>query len=128
MGESATAVRFLLKCASCCIACFERVIRFLTKQAYIMMTISGNNFCCSAKEAFYLMLRSASQYTLTCAITRLFFTLGKLSIVVASAFLGYVLMIELDQYKDKIYSPVFLTIIFALVSYPTAAAFMNLFE
>lgn len=93
MSESVTAVKFLLKCAACCIACFERIIRFLTKQAYIMMTISGKNFCSSAKEAFYLMVRSASQYTLTCAITRLFFTLGKLSIVVSSAFLGYVLMI-----------------------------------
>ena len=45
----AAAVNFVVKCAACCIACFERLIRFLTDNAYIMMAITGKNFCASAR-------------------------------------------------------------------------------
>lgn len=37
--------KYALKCASCCIACFQRIVRFLTRNAYIMMAISGKGFC-----------------------------------------------------------------------------------
>lgn len=49
MEEQAAPAKFALKCASCYIACFEKIIRFLTENAYIMMAISGENFCSSAK-------------------------------------------------------------------------------
>jgi hypothetical protein len=45
----AAAVNFVVKCAACLVACFERIIRFLTENAYIMMAITGNNFCVSAR-------------------------------------------------------------------------------
>ena len=43
------AVNILIKCGSCLIACFERLVRFLTDSAYIMLAITGKNFCKSAQ-------------------------------------------------------------------------------
>ena len=37
-------------------------------------------------------------------------------------------MTMVDEYKTTIYSPVFMTILFAIVTYPVANAFMSLFE
>ena len=32
---------YLVRCARCCLACFERFVRFITKNAFLMMAISG---------------------------------------------------------------------------------------
>ena len=48
----------IIKFLRCCIACFERFIRFITRNAVIMMAITGEGFCDSAHQAFYLILRS----------------------------------------------------------------------
>ena len=44
----------------CCLACFERFIRFISHNAFIMMAITGEGFCTAAHEAFYLILRSSA--------------------------------------------------------------------
>lgn len=32
---------YFVRCATCCLACFERFVRFVTKNAFLMMAISG---------------------------------------------------------------------------------------
>lgn len=126
--EQVAPAKFALKCASCCIACFERVIRFLTRNAYIMMAISGKNFCTSAQESFYLMLRSTMQFAISHGTTKVFILIGKLMIVSICCLAGYLFLTTVDKYRAIIYSPVFMTILFGIVSYPVACAFLNLFE
>lgn len=74
------------------------------------------------------MLRSSAQYAISHGTTKLFFTLGRLLIISLSSFIGYILITEIEPYRHSIYSPVFLTIIFIIVSYPVATTFLNLFE
>ena len=38
--ENACA-NYCVQCARCCLACFERFVRFVTKNAFLMMAISG---------------------------------------------------------------------------------------
>jgi choline transporter-like protein 2/4/5 len=121
-------VNFAVKCAACVIACFERIIRFLTENAYIMMAITGNNFCASARESFYLIMRCAGQFALSRNTTKLFMTLGKIFIVAWCCVIGYIFITSMEPYKSEIYEPIFLTLVFGLASYPIAAAFMTLFE
>jgi hypothetical protein len=40
---------FTLRCLSCCLSCFDRFIKFLTENSYILMGINGESFCTSAK-------------------------------------------------------------------------------
>lgn len=42
--------------------------------------------------------------------------------------IGYLFITNIDPYKHKIQSPVFLTIVFAIVSLPVSWAFMQFFE
>uniref|UniRef100_A0A4W4GM31 Choline transporter-like protein n=1 Tax=Electrophorus electricus TaxID=8005 RepID=A0A4W4GM31_ELEEL len=44
-------VRFILCCLKCCFWCLEKFIKFLNRNAYIMIAIYGKNFCVSAKNA-----------------------------------------------------------------------------
>jgi hypothetical protein len=41
---------------------------------------------------------------------------------------GYLALILIPELKSQIYEPVFLTVLFAIVSYPVASAFLGLFE
>jgi choline transporter-like protein 2/4/5 len=109
------------------VACFERVIRFITDSAYIMMAISGKGFCASAAEAFYLMLRQTSQQFVTYSTLFLFKWFGKLLISLLSMFIGLFLIINIESIWNKIYSPLFPVIAFFVVSYPIASTFMEFF-
>ncbi|KAI0213013.1 Choline transporter-like protein 4 [Lamellibrachia satsuma] len=50
--------KFILKCLKCCFWCLEKFVRFLSKNAYIMIAVYGKNFCVSAKNAFNLVMRN----------------------------------------------------------------------
>ncbi len=124
----AAAVNLMIKCTACCVACFERLIQFLTENAYIMMSITGKNFCNSARESFYLILRCAGQFAISHSTTKFFMGLGKTFIVTVCCVLGYIFMTNIEPYKSQIYEPIFLTIIFAISAFPVASAFMSLFQ
>ncbi|GFR78489.1 choline transporter-like protein 2 [Elysia marginata] len=50
--------KFIIKCLQCCFWCLEKFLKFLNKNAYIMIAIHGKNFCFSAKDAFMLIMRN----------------------------------------------------------------------
>merc|ERR1739848_372678 len=47
---------YVLKVVGCCIWCFEKLVKFLNKNAYIQIAILGKPFCTSAKNAFFFIL------------------------------------------------------------------------
>merc|ERR1712224_297680 len=40
-------------CISCCLACFDRLIKFLNEQAFVRIALTGENFCPACKSAFW---------------------------------------------------------------------------
>uniref|UniRef100_A0A8C9MZ66 Choline transporter-like protein n=1 Tax=Serinus canaria TaxID=9135 RepID=A0A8C9MZ66_SERCA len=57
-GTQNSVTRFLLCCLQCCFWCLEKFLKFINRNAYIMIAIYGKNFCTSAKEAFFLLMRN----------------------------------------------------------------------
>lgn len=45
-------VKMLMKCIKCFLWCFEKCVKYITKTAYIMIAMQGDNFCSSAISAF----------------------------------------------------------------------------
>jgi hypothetical protein len=89
-----------------------------------MIAITGKGFCASARESFYLMLRSTAQFFISHGTTKLFIMVGTTLIITMCCVSGYLFITNIKPYKDQIQSPVFLTIIFAIVSMPVSWAFM----
>ncbi|XP_041370892.1 choline transporter-like protein 2 [Gigantopelta aegis] len=56
-SENAVA-KFIVKCLRCCFWCLEKILKFINKNAYIMTSIYGLNFCSAAKEGFFLIMRN----------------------------------------------------------------------
>ena len=91
------------------------------------MAITGKNFCASAQESFYLIIRSSSQFFISHGTTKLFINVGVILIVTICTVIGYFFITTIKPYMYEIQSPVFLTVMFALVSLPVAWAFMEFF-
>ena len=62
----------LLNCLRCVMECFERFIRFLTRNTYIQIAITGKNFCTAAKEAFETIWANSTRFTLVGGIGSVF--------------------------------------------------------
>uniref|UniRef100_A0A7N6BNZ5 Choline transporter-like protein n=1 Tax=Anabas testudineus TaxID=64144 RepID=A0A7N6BNZ5_ANATE len=73
--------RFILCCMKCCLWCLEKFIKFLNRNAYIMIAIYGKNFCVSAKNAFKLLMRNIIRVVVLDKVTDILLFFGKLLVV-----------------------------------------------
>jgi hypothetical protein len=59
----------VMKCGitycKCIIRYFEKFIRFLNSNAYIMIALTGQSFCEAAYDAFYLIMRNLMKVAIT---------------------------------------------------------------
>ncbi|XP_043941724.1 choline transporter-like protein 5 isoform X2 [Protopterus annectens] len=79
-GAQNACARFLLCCLKCCFWCLEKFIKFMNRNAYIMIAIYGKNFCTSARDAFFLLMRNVVRVAILDKVTDFLLFLGKLLI------------------------------------------------
>lgn len=80
-GAQNKCARFVLCCLKCCFWCLEKFIKFLNRNAYIMVAIYGKNFCTSARDAFFLLMRNMIRVAVLDKVTDFLLFLGKLLVV-----------------------------------------------
>lgn len=66
----------------CCFWCMEVFLKFLTKNAYIMMAIYGQNFFASAKRSFLLLTRNVVRTVVVNEVAGILLFIGKAMITV----------------------------------------------
>lgn len=62
----------------CCLWCLEKFMRFINRNAYIVTAMYGTNFCVSAKDAFFLLMRNVLRVVAVDASCDVMLLLGKL--------------------------------------------------
>ncbi|XP_064615928.1 choline transporter-like protein 2 isoform X2 [Liolophura sinensis] len=124
--------KFFLKCLKCCFWCLEKFLRFINKNAYIMVAVYGKNFCTSAKNAFFLILRNAVRVVVIDKVTDFLLFIGKLVIVGAittAAYFFYDGRIPfLTEYQPNLNFYIIPVVVTALGSYVIAAAFFSVYD
>uniref|UniRef100_A0A3Q0RJP1 Choline transporter-like protein n=1 Tax=Amphilophus citrinellus TaxID=61819 RepID=A0A3Q0RJP1_AMPCI len=80
-GAQNKFAKFLLSCLKCCFWCLEKCIKFLNRNAYIMIAVYGKNFCTAARDAFFLLMRNIIRVAVLDKVTDFLLFLGKLLIV-----------------------------------------------
>jgi hypothetical protein len=98
-GSQWRIARFMLKCLGYCFACFERFLKFVTRNAFIHAAIFGDNFCTSAKCAMSTLMRNAARLIAINFIGSFLMFLGKIFVVAVT---GIAATYVLQYYKDKI--------------------------
>ncbi|CAL8238760.1 unnamed protein product, partial [Lota lota] len=80
-GAQNKCARFMLSCMKCCFWCLEKFIKFINRNAYIMIAIYGKSFCPAARDAFFLLMRNFIRVAVLDKVTDFLLFLGKLLIV-----------------------------------------------
>jgi len=85
-------LKLAFKVVHVCMWCFEKVVKFITRNAYIMIAMQGKSFCSSAKNAFMNILRNLFLIGVTNIVSVVLITLGKLVIVIGCAALTFIFL------------------------------------
>ncbi|KAK3782436.1 hypothetical protein RRG08_033077 [Elysia crispata] len=126
--------KFIIRCLQCCFWCLEKFLKFLNKNAYIMIAIHGKNFCFSAKDAFFLIMRNIVRVVVLDKVTDFLLFLSKVlvtGIVFTMAYIwfkgnityfdSYVTRPELNYYLTPV-------IILTLCCYLMACVFFGVYS
>jgi len=89
----------LLCLTSYLLDCLERFVKFISKNAYIQIAITGKNFCAAAWNAFMLILKNAVRFGTANTIGLIFNILGVAFIAAANGTLVYVALTEVPMFK-----------------------------
>jgi hypothetical protein len=78
-------VKCLLCCTGYCLACLERCVKFISKNAYIQVALTSKNFCRSAWNAFILIIKNIFRFGAVHSVGAIFMFLGRIFIIAATA-------------------------------------------
>ncbi|XP_016072286.1 PREDICTED: choline transporter-like protein 5 isoform X2 [Miniopterus natalensis] len=86
--------KFLQHCLKCCFWCLEKVVKFLNRNAYVMIAIYGRSFCRSARDAFDLLIRNILKIAVLDKVTEFVLVLGKILVSGCIGVLGFLLFTQ----------------------------------
>eukprot|EP00993_Chasmostoma_nieuportense_P007312 NODE_809_length_1849_cov_33.976190_g755_i0.p1 GENE.NODE_809_length_1849_cov_33.976190_g755_i0~~NODE_809_length_1849_cov_33.976190_g755_i0.p1 ORF type:complete len:564 (+),score=155.79 NODE_809_length_1849_cov_33.976190_g755_i0:133-1824(+) len=120
-------LKWVLACIQCCLACWERVIKFINRNAYIICCITGKNFCRSVWLALDLIFGHLATMAATNFIADAVFLFCIVFLTVLNTGIAYVLMTRTSLTPDV--DVVVLPLLFVgFISYTIASLFMHLFD
>lgn len=90
--------KYAFKIVHCCLWCFEKVIKFITRNAYIFIAIHGKGFCASAKKAFWTILNNLFLVAFVNLVSVILIMIGKIIVTVGCAVLVYLYLETSDSY------------------------------
>lgn len=118
-----------MKVVQCCLWCFEKCIKFLSKNAYIIVIVESKSFCEGAKESFKLIFNNALRMAAAQAVSGIVIMCGKVFICLLSTFATYQFIfarIGIDE--DKTISGAMMpTFLACLCSYVCASCFLYVY-
>lgn len=121
-------IKVLLCLTSYLLDCLERFIKFISKNAYIQIAITGKNFCAAAWNAFTLILRNALRFGTASGIGFIFNVLGVLFIATANALAVYVILHYVPQYQGLTQNWIAPVAVAGLEGFVIGVMFMSVFS
>jgi hypothetical protein len=79
-----------------CLWCMEKCMKFLNKNAYIIVAMKGCMFCSAAFEAITLILTNPRRITAVSMVTVFVLNLGKLAVCMGCAMIGAAWLSEIE--------------------------------
>merc|ERR1711988_1995221 len=117
-------LKWIITCIQACVKCFERVMEYISKMAYIVTACKGNMFCTAAWESFCFILKHLGQHAIVNYISAFLMILGKMFIICTTVALCFLLA----GTNSDLSSPYVLLIVCALISYLVASLFLGVFD
>jgi choline transporter-like protein 2/4/5 len=126
----------ILKYAMClvkyCMWYLEKVMKFINRNAYILVAVKGSSYCWSAIRAVKLIINNALRLAAVNTVGDALIFLGKLCVTLGCAVIAF-LMSDLDMYTDSsedtyLSSPLLPILFSTFVAYAIATVFFQVYE
>jgi hypothetical protein len=114
-GGNNKVVLAIIKCLQCYVACFERFIEFLNKNAYIQIALQGKSFCTAAKDAFSLIMSNMARFSIVGGIGNIFQAIGVVIIAFGGCAFTYCMSVYYTALATQVYSPIIPTVATGIV-------------
>ena len=108
--------------------CLERFIKFISKNAYIQIAITGKNFCAAAWNAFTLILKNMLKFAVANGIGFIFNVLGVVFIMTCNAMAVYVALHYVDRFKGLTQNWIAPVVIAGIEGFIIGMMFMSVFS
>lgn len=112
-GENAVS-RCVFRTCQCCLWCFEKILQFFSRNAYIEVAMNGYNFCKGGQQAFKLLASNALRVVAINSVGDFVLFLGKAIVVIATVLIGVHMLQDKEQMQHK-WIPLALVGLFAYV-------------
>lgn len=113
---------FSIMTCCCCTIC-HKFVKYLDRNAYIQLALTGHNFCPSAMTAYTIALKSRGYFMQTNGLSALILVLCKLTISMTSMLTAQVMLATMDNIEMPLI-PLFLVFV---ASYLVAGQFMSVY-
>ncbi|XP_075245474.1 choline transporter-like protein 1 isoform X2 [Convolutriloba macropyga] len=123
-GTENAVAKAILKCMQCCLWCLEKILKFLNKNAYIVIAMTGKSFCPSAQQAVVILVSNALRVTALNTVGTFVIFLCKLGVAAITAAIGLV-WFKQDEELNYYFVPAVCAAIFA---YFAASCFFGVFD
>jgi len=126
--------KYAIKCLKCFAKYLEKVIKFINRNAYILVAIKGDNYCKSAIKAVQLIINNALRLAAVNTVGDFLIFLGKLACASGAAVIAFALtdlpyFSDADLYPNSaISSPLLPVIISLVVGFAVTSLFFNVYE
>lgn len=89
LQEKNKLVKYVMMALKCCMWCLEKVVKFISRNAYIFIALTGKSFCAAAKASFLLILANLAQIAMVTIISAYLILMGKVAITIGCTAMMY---------------------------------------
>eukprot|EP01113_Clastostelium_recurvatum_P017898 TRINITY_DN2111_c0_g1_i3.p1 TRINITY_DN2111_c0_g1~~TRINITY_DN2111_c0_g1_i3.p1 ORF type:complete len:665 (-),score=180.21 TRINITY_DN2111_c0_g1_i3:98-1993(-) len=117
-------ITFIAKCLDCCLGCLQRLLKFIDRTGYIMVSVYGYSFCTGVRKGMGLVATNFLRVAAVHVVASFVIFLGKLFICAATCLAAF-LAIEQNSDLDFYAIPV---ILIGIISYAIGSGFLEVYR
>ncbi|KAI8906402.1 plasma-membrane choline transporter-domain-containing protein [Gorgonomyces haynaldii] len=122
-------LKYLVACAQCCMKCVEVIVKFINRNAYVYIAITGQAFFKAAGAATALLLRNAAKLVAVNIVAEICIFFSKLIVAAVASFASYVILIKYPQLFNGTIENPYITVAFvAVATYLIASILMSTYH
>jgi choline transporter-like protein 2/4/5 len=125
-------LKLAMKLIQCCMWCLEKFLKFISRNAYILVAMRGGSFCASTREAFSLIFANLAQIAVTASISAFLLLLAKATITFTCGAAMFAIIDNDPSYalngSNELSSPAVPLIMCVILAWFVASTFMNVYE